>query len=96
MTEDAAFDLLPNSTFRYEYDGTDMFVSLDGMRIAKRRLDKRGRATWVQLVPRFWVGTSPDYTQLVIDMEVEGEGTFSCEMATVLGPEDKAWLARHG
>jgi hypothetical protein len=90
------FDLLPNSTFRYEYCGAEMFVDLDDMRIARRRLGKRGRVTWEQLVPNFWVETSWDYTKLIVEMDVEGEGTFYCEMTCELGPLDKGWLAQHG
>jgi hypothetical protein len=93
------FDLLLNSTFRYEYCGADMFVVLDGMRIARRRLDlgQRGNVVlWEQLVPDFWVQTSRDYTSLIVEMDVEGEGTFYCEMTCELGPLDKDWLAQHG
>jgi hypothetical protein len=86
MSADAeTFDLLPNSTFRYAYTDENMFVTLDNMAIARRRVGRRG-----QLAPGFYVSTSEDYTKLMVNMDVEREGTFHCEMTTELAP----WIKR--
>lgn len=56
--------------FTIEHTDTDIFVTADGVRIAKRGHPKSPQAkTWVTLVPGWKVTFNDDYSEIAIEFD---------------------------